>query len=52
MPSTGTPAAKIASGTCGEPSSSTLAGPPDRMIAFGRSSATAFSAALNGTISE
>ena len=41
MPSTGAPAASSASLICGEPSSPTDSGPPDRMMPFGANAAIA-----------
>ena len=52
MPSTGSPEVNTQSGARGDPISVTLAGPPDRMIAFGLYFSRAASALLNGTISE
>jgi hypothetical protein len=52
MPSTGTPASKIACGARGEMSSVTEAGPPERMTPLGCIAAKASAAFWNGTISE
>ena len=51
MPSTGTPASKIAIGASGAPGSCTEAGPPERITALRLHLAKAASAFWNGTIS-
>ena len=52
MPSTGTPASNISFGASGASLSSTEAGPPDRITAFGFIRAKASAAFWYGTISE
>jgi hypothetical protein len=51
MPRTGTPAFQTSSGTRGVFSAMTDSGPPDRMIAFGESTAMALAAFWKGWIS-
>ena len=52
MPKTGTPAWNRPSGAAGAPSAYTEAGPPDRMIAFGRLASISPTGIVDGTISE
>ena len=52
MPSTGTPASKIAGSTEGAPSSYTEDGPPDRMMAAGSLASMSATLMVWGTISE
>src|SRR3954465_15263557 len=51
MPSVGTPASNRPSGTGGAPGSHTEAGPPDKMIPFGRLASTSATGMVEGTIS-
>src|SRR3954471_19805244 len=51
MPSVGTPASNRPSGTGGAPGSYTEAGPPDKMIAFGRLASISATGMVEGTIS-
>src|SRR6266700_1911563 len=52
MPSTGTPASYSAASIDGASSTCTDAGPPERMIPFGRRASISFKGIVRGTISE